>query len=181
MRIVAAILISCLFLNGHSQKGHPFRLFTFATMNTDNFPKQRTVVLRNSNEDLRLTFFTDIRSLKISQINRNKKVSALFYNQEKRLQLTITGEAFLEKDKNTLEQVWKKLRTASRKDYSTHLPPGSLIQEPNSVEFLNPENNFGIVHIVPQKIEYLKLNQPQHLRIQFKSTKGGWEGQFLVP
>lgn len=166
---------------GYSTKVHPFKLLTLGTINHEQLPEQRIVVLRNSNEDLKLTFFTDLRSKKIEHIQNNPIVSAHCYHPQKRLQLTFRAKAMLEKDEDVIQNLWDKLRPNNRKDYNTKQLPGSLIQEPSDVEYLNHQNNFCVVHLNPTKIEYLKLNQPQHLRIVFEKGGNGWDGQFLVP
>jgi len=166
---------------GYSKKGHPFKLLTLGTINSEQLPEQRIVVLRNSNEDLKLTFFTDLRSQKVEHIQNNPIVSAHCYHPEKRLQLTFRAKAIFEKNESVIQNLWDKLGSNNRKDYNARQIPGSFIEEPTNLEYLNHQNNFCVIHLQPTKMEYLKLNQPQHLRIVFEQKNNKWNGQFLVP
>lgn len=166
---------------GCSEFGHPFKALTLATLDKNQLPQQRIVILRKINSELKLTFFTDLRSKKVKQIKNNEQVSAHFYHMEKKLQLVFRATAQLEQDEESLQNLWQQVRIRNQKDYTTNLAPGSIIQQPDNIEYLNQQNYFGVVHLIPQKIEYLKLNQPQHLRILFKKKESNWNGQFLVP
>jgi len=168
-------------IKGHNERYHPFKLITLATIDANQKPEQRIVVLRNSNPDLKLTFFTDLRSQKVIQIKNNGEVSAHFYHPEKKLQLVFRAKAYLEQNEQLIRNLWGKLTASNKRDYTTQKPPGSFIKEPQNVEYLNHQNNFCVVHLKPTSIEYLKLNQPQHLRILFEKNESGWQGQFLVP
>ncbi|NNE77421.1 MAG: pyridoxamine 5'-phosphate oxidase family protein [Pricia sp.] len=167
--------------NGASKKGHPFRYFTLATIGLDRMPRLRTIVLRQVSEDLGITFFTDRRSKKITHIQENNKVSLLFYEPKKLLQIKVEGLALIVKDQPTLQKHWRKVRSESRKDYTTSSAPGSDLSNPDNVEYLQNGNYFCMVNVEPFKIEYLRLKRPNHLRIRFSKENDGWSGEFLVP
>lgn len=163
------------------KKGHPFRYFTLATAGLDAMARLRTVVLRKVTPDLKLVFYTDRRSKKITHITENPKVSLLFYHPKLMLQLKIEGKASFVKDEEVLKTYWNGIQPNSRKDYITQQPPGSTITNPDDVEYLNEENHFCMIEIEPFKIEYLKLKRPNHLRVRFAKDTNNWEGEFLVP
>jgi pyridoxamine 5'-phosphate oxidase len=167
--------------NGAEDKSHPFRYFTLATMGVDQYARLRTVVLRATSSDLLLTFYTDKRSKKITHIKENKKVSLLFYNPKKLLQVRIEGVATILTDKSKLDEVWKNIQENSKKEYSIASEPGSTISNPDNLDYLDGINHFCMVQIEPFKIEYLKLRRPNHLRIRFWREIKTWEGEFLVP
>ncbi len=166
---------------GISEKGHPFRYGTLATVGTDQMPRQRTIVLREVSDSLHLGFYTDQRSKKVTHIQHNNKVSLLFYHPEKLLQVKIEGMAMIQKDKAVLQDHWNKTTEGSRKDYTTKVAPGSTVSNPDSVDYLNEAHHFCMVTILPYQIEYLKLKRPNHLRVQYVLDGNGWKGQFLVP
>lgn len=166
---------------GTSKKGHPFRYCTLGTIGLGTTARLRTIVLRRVSEDLKLVFYTDKRSKKIGHIKENNKVSLLFYHPKKLLQLKIEGRATLVSDTEELKKYWSGVQPASRKDYTTTSVPGSPISNPDNVEYLDEKNYFTIVEVEPSKIEYLKLNRPNHLRILFTPEDGEWNGVFLVP
>ena len=163
------------------QKKHPFRYFTLATLGLENIPRLRTVVLRKITDDLTLTFYTDKRSKKIAHLKENNKVSLLFYHPKKLLQVQIEGIATIIDDKTKLKDSWNEVQPNSRKDYTTDCAPGSPIDNPDSVSYLEDKNYFCQVEITPLKIEYLKLKRPNHLRIRYSKTNTDWVGEFLVP
>ncbi|WP_445384638.1 pyridoxamine 5'-phosphate oxidase family protein [Robiginitalea sp. IMCC44478] len=169
---------------GCSQKEHPFHYATLATLGLDRIPRLRTIVLREMNpEDMELLFYTDSRSKKVLHIKENKQVSLLFYNPEKLMQLRIEGIAIQEKDPKIIQQHREGVATNSRKDYTTKAAPGSEIENPDQVEYLDRGDFFTLVRIYPFKIEYLKLKRPTHLRVRYSKIKDGdgWKSEFLVP
>ena len=167
--------------NGATENGHPFRYFTLATMGVDTIARLRTVVLRKVSEKLQLTFYTDKRSKKVTHIKENSKVSMLFYNPEKLFQLRIDGIASIIKDEKTKRDYWNKIEARSKKEYTTTAVPGSVIENPDTLEYMGNENHFCAIEIQPFKIEYLKLKRPNHLRVRFSKEGTVWKGEFLVP
>jgi pyridoxine/pyridoxamine 5'-phosphate oxidase len=167
-------------VNGHSKKRHPFRYFVLAT-NENGKPRQRTVVLRKTVSDLGLVFYSDSRTQKIKDIQQNPEFSALFYHPKQLLQIRIEGRAELITDKDQIATYWHTIQASSRKDYMTNLVPGSAIEDPDTVEYKSEENYFCPVKLIPHTIEYLRLKQPNHLRILFSKVDAEWSGQFLVP
>jgi hypothetical protein len=57
--------------------------------------------------------------------------------------------------------------TASKKDYTTSIAPGIPIKNPEEVSYNSNENYFCPVKLIPNTIEYLSLNRPNHLRVFF--------------
>ncbi len=166
---------------GATQKDHPFRYGTLATIGLGSSPRLRTIVLREVSEDLKLVFYTDRRSKKIGHIKENNSVSLLFYHPEKLWQLKIEGRAKIVSDTEKVKKYWSGIALKSRKDYTTISAPGSPISNPDNVAYLDDKNYFCMVEIEPFKIEYLKLNEPNHLRVLFSKEDGRWKGGFLVP
>ncbi|SDM82842.1 pyridoxamine 5'-phosphate oxidase family protein [Kriegella aquimaris] len=164
-----------------SGQKHPFRFCTLGTVGLENIARLRTVVLRNVDTNLQLTFYTDTRSKKIVHIKENKKVSLLFYHPEKLIQIRIEGLATIVKDRMILEKNWKDVGSANRKDYKTKTAPGSGISDPSQIEYLEDSHYFCMVAVEPFKIEYLKLQQPHHLRVRFSKENAAWDSEFLVP
>lgn len=168
-------------VHGATQKGHPFRYFTLGTIGLDKVPRLRTIVLRGVDEELTLTFYTDARSKKLIHLKENNRASALFYHQEKLMQLRIEGTAHIETDAQKIQALWTTVTPSARKDYTTHGAPGSSLETPDSLEYLKDENHFCVIRFRPAKIEYLKLQRPNHVRVQFSKSGQGWESEFLVP
>ncbi|WP_291960710.1 pyridoxamine 5'-phosphate oxidase family protein [Maribacter sp.] len=167
--------------NGVTEKGHPFRFITMATVGNETTARLRTVVLREVNKDLRLTIYTDSRTQKIKHIAQNNQVSFLLYHPEKMLQLKVEGTAEMATNLERLKSTWQNIQPNSRKDYITETSPGTTIKNPDHVEYVEDKNYFSIIDIFPTKIEYLKLKRPNHIRALFTKTDNNWKGEFLVP
>jgi len=166
---------------GVSQKGHAFRSFTLATVGLDQVARLRTIILRKVSEELQLTFYTDSRSKKMIHLQENKKVGLLFYNPKNMMQIRIEGMAKVINDGETKEKYWQGVKKNSRKDYMTTTAPGTILSNPDQLEYLHDKDHFCIVQITPFKIEYLKLQSPNHVRVRYSWEVDYWESEFLVP
>lgn len=166
---------------GVSEKKHPFKLAVLGTVGLDQMARLRTIVVRKISKDLRVTFYTDKRSKKVTHIKENNKVSMLFYHPEKSIQLKIEGIATLINDAAILKQHWTAVGERSKKDYTTTKAPGTEITNSEGIEYLNETHHFCMIIVEPKKIEYLKLNPDTHTRIRYSNENGKWHGEFLVP
>ncbi|MEM1002098.1 MAG: pyridoxamine 5'-phosphate oxidase, partial [Bacteroidota bacterium] len=110
----------------------------------------------------------------------NPSVSAMFYHPKKLMQVRMEGTVKILGGEQ-LEALWKNIPENSRKDYTTTEAPGSTLKNPDQVNYSHENYHFGVLHIIPKRIEYLQLKRPNHLRIQFEMQDGDWHGQFLVP
>ncbi|WP_282051153.1 pyridoxamine 5'-phosphate oxidase family protein [Maribacter aquivivus] len=167
--------------NGVTERGHPFRFITMATVGNETVARLRTVVLREVRDDLGLTIYTDGRTEKMKHIADNNQVSFLLYHPEKMLQIKVEGTAQIITNKDRLNTTWQNIQPNSRKDYITQISPGSSIKNPDHVEYIENENYFTIIDIITSKIEYLKLQRPNHIRALFTKIDDKWNGKFLVP
>ncbi|MFD0861253.1 pyridoxamine 5'-phosphate oxidase family protein [Sungkyunkwania multivorans] len=163
-------------------KSHPYRYFTLATVGFNNTPRLRTVVLRDMDEDMNMFIYTDRRSKKITHITENNKVSLLFFNPEKSLQVSVKATAHLVRDDQELSLLWKKIPKKARKDYTTSVSPGQEIKNPDEVDYLDTISYFSVIKIRPEKIEYLHLKNPNHIRVEFRKTDDNtWKGNYIAP
>ncbi|UII80233.1 pyridoxamine 5'-phosphate oxidase family protein [Flagellimonas sp. CMM7] len=166
---------------GATEKGHPFRYFVLGTLGLDNSIGQRMLVLRKVYQDLRLTFYTDNRSPKIAQLQKNNTVSGLFYNPTKMTQLRIEGKAIIETNKELLKANWDNIPINRQKEYNTSKSPGDSINNHTEIEYLSEKTHFSMVHIIPDKMDFLKLGNHYHTRVQFSLVDDEWKGKFSVP
>ncbi|MFL1896086.1 pyridoxamine 5'-phosphate oxidase family protein [Aquimarina sp. 2-A2] len=163
------------------QNGHPFRYFTLATNDSQNIPHLRTVVLRDLDADLNFYVYTDKRSEKINHIKKNKKVSLLFLDQNRLIQLSVVASAQMITDPYTINRIWKQIPDRSKQDYTTQQAPGDTLTNPDDVDYLEGKHFFTALKITPIQIEYLRLKRPNHIRIQFQSSNKNWKGTFITP
>ena len=71
-------------------KKHSFRYFTLTTLSLDGGPHSRTVVLRGFDpEKLTFSIYTDSRSEKMKELNKDSRAEFLFYDSNQLLQLAV--------------------------------------------------------------------------------------------
>ncbi len=179
-RIILEQLKNELF-SGVKKRGHPFRYFTLGTVDDKYCPHLRTVVLRDVTDAMELVFFTDYRSQKIGQIRKNPLVSGLFYHPDKLMQVQIHGKAELTEDDRTIAHYWGQVPPSSAKEYTTSKAPSSALEKPEDVDYLKDSPHFCVVKIVLRSITYLKLNDPNHIKVHYTKVGDTWQHQFLVP
>jgi len=169
-----------------------WRLPVLATM-TEHGCEQRTVVLRFVDcVHGVLLFHTDVRSSKVDQIRRDGRVSLLFYDHDRSVQLKIRGLASIHQADEFAQSLWEAGTPASLKMYSAPLTPGAKCDSFNhnmSDSLLGrlPERNeteagrvnFCAIRVHVQSAEWLRLSQSGHLRACFELTDGrlqsaGW-------
>ena len=153
--------------------GHPFHIFSISTI-LDNKPDSRNVVLRSVDKNKhRITFHTDVRSNKISQIKNDKNVCALFYDKSKKIQIRAYGNIHIESDELIIKDKWSKSKKMSKLCYLNKSAPGEKLN--NSKDYLYEEKdlkdieigikNFSVINIEINKIDWLNLSHKGHERI----------------
>ena len=106
--------IEYLLSRGVKDRKSSFHYTMLCTINNKT-PESRTVILRNFNKDkFELNIHSDLRSGKINQIENNNNVSCLFYDDKKKIQIRINGQATIEK---SYQPSWDKLTNWSRRCY----------------------------------------------------------------
>ena len=164
--------------------GHEYHLFTIATVN-DKVPEIRTVVLRDFNiKKYQISFHTDTRSPKYSQVKSNPAISALFYSTQKRTQLRLHGNAKICKDQNLLNTLWSNLNKDSRECYQGEVPPSGNIPKSKIINDTSSEmsgfENFSRVSIEISTIEILRLHHLGHKRLLCDVLKDPIEFQWIA-
>lgn len=167
-------------VNGAIKSRSPFHTPCVATLNNGAL-SMRTVVLRKAFPLLKeLRFYTDIRSNKWKELQKNDSISALFYDASTRVQIRIKGKAILHFNDAMTTEAWQKTTLSSRRCYLTQASPSSFSAVPTSglSEEIEQENftleesevgaqYFGIVSIQVESMEWLWLNHAGHRRAFF--------------
>ena len=160
--------------------GHPFHIFSISTI-SNNKPDARNVVLRNVNRnDQSVTFHTDTRSNKISQIKNDSNVCALFYDSAKKIQIRAYGIISIETDELLIKDRWSQSKKMSKLCYLHKSSPGEKID--NAKDYLYDEDdlqnievgikNFSVINIKFNKIDWLNLSHKGHERIIINFING---------
>ena len=181
-----------LLLIGKNKSKSEFHQGYIATYN-NNYPSIRTVVLRHVNKSKNtISFHTDIRSTKIEELKDNNKLSMLFYDHGKKIQLKISGDAVIHNKNDQSRNAWDQSRSFSKKCYIVENAPGTSSDKPVSGYLPEHEQdlpnedilekgyaNFTLVEIQISNIEWLYLHRDGHRRALFTFennvlTKKSW-------
>jgi len=188
--------IFSLLFQGVKKRKSNFHNLVLNTIDLQNKPDARTVVLRSfSQENLTLGIHTDNRSEKVEHLKNNKFTCLVFYDDQKKIQLRIRGTTILEKSK---KESWDKLTNWSKRCYLTSNPPGKFSnnptsgfpskfesEAPSSEEAKKGLENFTVIRIFIDEIEWLFLASQGHRRALFKINRDNSnlsiESKWLVP
>jgi len=179
-------------VNGAVKSRDPFHTPSVATHSSNDI-SLRTVVLRKAvPEHKELRFHTDTRSKKWQELTLNPSISALFYDAADRIQIRVKGGAVLQFNNDITAAAWQKTSLSSRRCYLTNFDPSSFTDHPTSglPEHIEQENftieeseigyqNFGIVSIQVQNIDWLWLHHAGHRRVYFDYVSERF--QWMIP
>lgn len=179
-------------VNGAVKSRDPLHTPCVAT-HSGNDISLRTVVLRKAiPETKELRFHTDTRSKKWQELTLNPSISALFYDAADRIQIRLKGRAELQLNNDITADAWQKTSLSSRRCYLTNFDPSSFTDNPTSglPEQIEQENftleesemgyqNFGIVSIKVQNIDWLWLHHAGHRRAYFDYVSGSFS--WMIP
>mgnify|MGYP003338262017 FL=1 len=168
---------------GIQKAKHDYHSFVFSTV-SKNKPDSRTVILRDFDEHQpAIWFHSDRRSKKILHLEENEKVSALFYDKSRKVQLRINGIADIEEDIEHNKRIWDSMRPESKLCYmGPYAPSQKIIQfEPNTLkksahDLDKKDEHLGLsrfcrIRIKIKKLDWLKLDYKGHQRLEFKFGK----------
>jgi len=163
-----------LYKSDH-ERGHPFRLCTLGTLG--EYPDLRTLVKRESSENLEFLFYTDSRSPKIDLLKKNPNSSLHFYHPQLKLQVSIQGRSEII-IKGDLFEKHKEIALKNPSDYASSLPPSSKI---DLKEYeTTSHTHFCLLKFNAISIQALQLDKPRHQRAIWYA-KDDWAGTWLVP
>lgn len=162
---------------------HPFRNVVLATVNAENEPVQRTVVLREMEKNDRFLIYTDQRSRKVRDLNQQTFCSMLMYHPAKKTQVTIKGKGKLVRDPQFLKEKWKHIGAFGAYSYTSNLSPGTPIPRPEQAHAFSPQDatNFCVIEIIAQEIEVLQLDGKTHRRFLLTKTDSGFKANWIAP
>lgn len=162
------------------EKDHPFRCFYFGTHG--RYPEMRTVVKRDLDDRLAVTFFTDSRTRKVAEIKENNQVSALFYHPGHRLQIRMTGSGLFVKEGDLAYAAYfqQVSNSVNRKDYTSMEVPGS--PKKDEAEIIYGETlHLSVIRIIPAEIDVVHLGKEEHRRSHYRREGSLWIETKLVP
>ena len=176
---LAEIFTKCKtqWITAIEQKNHPFRSFVLSTVDINNYPNSRNVILRSFDSNkLNFSIYTDLRSKKVNDLKNSKSVQLLFYDSIDLFQIIVRGELM---DKNFDSNIFNVQPEHSKKNYTSKNSPGSIIDNPYNVS-VGEEINFCKLTFKALSIETLHLKKELNIRCCF-NLSDQWRGFFMTP
>ena len=183
-----------LLIAGLKNRNSQFHIPVFICGNEKNVDG-RIVVFRGLNEkEKKIWFHSDIRSNKIKLLKSNSKSCLIFYDKVEKIQLRIYGITKINYKNNLTKSSWKKTEHMSRQCYLGDMAPGSVSSIPTSGLTEDIDNskytieesekgydNFCLVEIFIENIEWLYLAAKGHRRAYFSLKNNLLEKKWLIP
>lgn len=165
-----------------------------ATTDPNGFAQQRIVVLREVDQEKRLlTLFTDARSEKVNELQSNPLLSWLFWDERKKVQIRMIGEAVLEQGTDRCRIYWARLPVQGRASYAMLTAPGTPKEQDtvplpdfwkSDIDLEKTEyafDHFMVITCRIFKVDLLHLHHEGHQRAQFEYQDDHWQGRWVTP
>lgn len=159
-------------------------------------PGLRTVVLRQADRQQRTALcYSDVRATKVAEILENPAASWLFWDDERKVQLRLNGQATVHTDDALSDGHWQGTSLSNRRSYlagpapgtvqsfpTSGLPAGLDAREPTEEESEAGRPRFAVIVMQVERLEWLWLARGGHRRAGFayagtELTEAAW----LVP
>lgn len=182
-----------LLEGGAADRHSPVHVPVVASVASDGTPKARVMVLRAANRAAgTLRFHTDARSPKCAAL-AERGVSVLAYHPGEAVQLRLAGTARVVTQGATVDAAWAGATAFARRAYMVEAAPGSPLavagsglparvegRRPEEAELVAARENFALVLVTVEGIDWLHLAEGGHRRALF-SADDGWRGAWVVP
>jgi hypothetical protein len=183
-----------LLERGASDRREPFHCPALATAGSQG-PSVRTVILRKVFRAERvLLAHSDRRAGKIAEIESVPRVTWVFYDARRKVQVRASGHASVHTDDELAQRQWAASMVWSRRGYAS-LAPGTPLEAPGSG--LPPElaaedpdlkdaeagrANFAVLRCAIDALDWLYLDARGHRRAKFRwDDARGWTATWVVP
>lgn len=175
-----------------SDRKHPMRQLSLATIGLDHSIEQRTVILRQVEaSQVSILSYTDVRAGKVSELKQNPAIHYLAWHPELRLQIRLKGKASLHHDDEIQRSAWQQLDYFGRMLYSASLPPAKVIKAPQlgvdaythppEVDTEAWRENFVVIKAQITQLECLVLGREKQLRASYTYGPKQLDATWLVP
>lgn len=141
-----------------------------------------------------LRFHTDTRAPKVVAIEADPRVAVLFYDKGAKIQIRVRGTAEILRDAPVTDTAWDNGSNFARRCYmgggpgaasdgpTSGLPAELEGVEPTDEQLVPARDNFAVLRITLNELDWLYLAHTGHVRAQFdRSVEGDWEGRWVAP
>ena len=157
-----------------------FRTPTFATVDGDGAPQNRTVVLRAANVSRRmLTIYSDGAADKCTALRGNNQAAFCFWDATERLQVRMVGTTTISEGEQVLED-WSGQSPQAQSLYRVHPLPGQPIHSRSDLSY-EGEHRFVRIDMLVERVDVLMLLRSGHERLQAQWMSGNWALDWVAP
>lgn len=157
---------------------------SFATVDADGMPENRTVVLRGC--DTRagiLDIYTDLQSDKISSLRHTAKAAILHWDADLALQVRAQCDVAILSGETVMDR-WREIPDHSRLSYGVTPPPGTVLPDSTAYTKSPDRDVFAVLSCTVTHLDAVHLGDP-HRRAAFRrdgaSNTGDWQANWLAP
>ncbi|HEY9617770.1 MAG TPA: Npun_F5749 family FMN-dependent PPOX-type flavoprotein [Microcoleaceae cyanobacterium] len=170
------------------------RYLQLATVRSDGYPANRTVVFRGFLEETnQLQFVTDARSEKVEQIGQTPVAEACWYFPNTREQFRLAGQLTLVPANYpnaellaARQRLWQSLSEPARTQFAWADPgqsryddTGFAVSPPDPT---TPLPTFCLLLLNPDRVDHLELRgNPQNRWLYHRDAAGNWSMQAINP
>lgn len=183
-----------MLIEGSRDRDDPFHHMVVGTSG-DGGAGLRTVILRLADPgSFTLFFHTDIRTDKVREIERDNRLSLLFYDPRRKVQVRASATATIHYQDEVARHRWNASSLSSRRCYLAPLRPGQEVAAmshnlPEDLLSHNPSRerseagfeNFCAVACEISDIDWLYLRGEGHMRARFSLAQGEWRKTWVAP
>jgi len=179
--------VLAMLADGVADRTAPANRPALATVGTDGLPQVRTVVLRAFDPASRtLMIHVDIRSGKIQELAAQPQAALHVYDPAREAQFRLACHVKVHRAGAVHERAWADKPHLSRVHYTVAATPGQPIAGPGDAEIAGGsgdagKENFAVLELEIQGIEWLYIGSRGHRRARFQWDGNAWEGTWLVP
>ncbi|MFN3495096.1 MAG: pyridoxamine 5'-phosphate oxidase family protein [Hydrogenophaga sp.] len=160
-------------------RGHGWRTPVLATVDPEQQPQARTVVLRGVDaEKSQLRVFTDARSPKVAELRARPRAVLVFWSAALNWPLRATVDVTVLDEGTEVDAAWARVSpSAAARDYLTPVAPGQVLQ--GSAGGTADQHHLAILLAQVQALDWLELGGQGEEHRRCRITPEGVER--LVP
>ena len=183
MKITPAWISNIISIQRKESNIYSSRWIQIATIGIDNAPRVRTVVFRGWSESFEMKIYSDKRSQKYLELERNNNVEICWLFSKAKCQFRFRGLAKIEIGKDKLIQ-WNQLNEKSKSMWGWPSPGDNFkSNQTNNNSINNIEDqfkNFTLFKIYITEVDQLILHKPIHTRRRW-IRKNDWIEERINP
>jgi pyridoxamine 5'-phosphate oxidase len=173
-------------VNGSIKKKNGFRTMCVGTINENSEASIRMVINRKVEESKKTIYFhTDNRSRKFQDLERDNRLSLLFYDARQRIQIVVKAHTIFHTNDSLAVDRWKATSPQARLGYMTIDAPNTKSEMPtlgydNQFSEIKPtelqsdpyQKNFTVIACQVYELEFLYLDFLGNRKANFFYEKG---------